>query len=163
MSIREIFSDADIQRMVKGADVVWREANTSCCSLEQVEYMIERFQSFEAVQGQLLQGYRYFVFEENGDIIAYFGVQPQGERVFLSKFYILKEHRGRGIFSQGLDVMKELCKEGNMQAIYLTVNRNNTPAYDVNLKKNFMVIEEAVADIGCGFVMDDYIMQLDLK
>ena len=59
--------------------------------------------------------------------------------------------------------MKELCKEGNMQAIYLTVNRNNTHAYEVYLKKNFKVIEEAVADIGYGFVMDDYIMQLDLK
>ena len=42
------------------------------------------------------------------------------------------------------------------------VNRNNTHAYEVYLKKNFKVIEEAVADIGCGFVMDDYIMQMDI-
>ena len=111
MTIREIFSDADVRRMVKVAETVWREANISFCSAEQVEYMIERFQSFEAVQGQLLQGYRYFVFEENGDIVAYFGVQPQGERLFLSKFYILKEYRGQGIFSAGLDVMKRLCRE----------------------------------------------------
>ena len=162
MTIREIFSDADVRRMVKVAETVWREANISFCSAEQVEYMIERFQSFEAVQGQLLQGYRYFVFEENGDIVAYFGVQPQGERLFLSKFYILKEYRGQGLFSAGLDVMKRLCREGEMRAIYLTVNRNNRHAYEVYLKKNFKVIEEAVADIGCGFVMDDYIMQLDL-
>ena len=40
--------------------------------------------------------------------------------------------------------------------------RNNTHAYEVYLKKNFKVIEEAVADIGCGFVMDDYIMQMDI-
>ena len=163
MTIREIFSDADVRRMVKVAEIVWREANISFCSMEQVEYMIERFQSFEAVRGQLLQGYRYFVFEEDGDIVAYFGVQPQGERLFLSKFYILKEHRGRGIFSQGLDVMKKLCQEDEMVAIYLTVNRNNTHAYEVYLKKNFKVIEEAVADIGCGFVMDDYIMQYEVK
>ena len=162
MTIREIFSDADVRRMVKVAETVWREANISFCSAEQVEYMIERFQSFEAVQGQLLQGYRYFVLEENGDIVAYFGVQPQGERLFLSKFYILKEYRGQGLFSAGLDVMKRLCREGDMQAVYLTVNRNNRHAYEVYLKKNFKVIEEAVADIGCGFVMDDYIMQLDL-
>lgn len=162
MTIREIFSYADVRRMVKVAETVWREANVVFCSPEQVEYMIERFQSFEAVQGQLLQGYRYFVFEEGGDIVAYFGVQPQGERLFLSKFYILKEYRGQGIFSAGLDVMKKLCQEGEMNAIYLTVNRNNRHAYEVYLKKNFKVIEEAVADIGCGFVMDDYIMQLDI-
>lgn len=163
MKIREIFCEADIIRLVKVAEVVWREANTAFCTPEQVEYMIERFQSFEAVQGQLMQGYRYFVVEEDGDILAYFGVQPQGDRLFLSKFYILKENRGRGIFSMGLDVMKGLCREGDMTAIYLTVNRNNRHAYEVYLKKNFKVIDEQVADIGCGFVMDDYIMQLDIE
>ena len=163
MTIREITSEGDIRRLTKAARTVWREANVSFCSPEQVEYMIERYQSFEAIVGQLMNGYRYFIFEQDGDILAYFGVQPQGERLFLSKFYILKEHRGRGIFSQGLDVMKKLCEEGEMDAIYLTVNRNNTHAYEVYLKKNFKVIEEAVADIGCGFVMDDYIMQFDLE
>ena len=50
-----------------------------------------------------------------------------------------------------------------MSAIYLTVNRNNRHAYDVYLHIGVMVIEEAVADIGCGFVMDDYIMQLEIE
>lgn len=163
MNVREIFSEADVRRMVKVAEIVWREANVAFCTPAQVEYMIERFQSFEAVQGQLVQGYRYFVFEEDGDIIAYFGVQPQGDRLFLSKFYILKEHRGRGIFSTGLEIMKDICRESEMGAICLTVNRNNRHAYEVYLKKGFKVIEEAVADIGCGFVMDDYIMQYDLQ
>ena len=163
MTIREIFSDADVRRMVKVAETVWREANTSFCSMEQVEYMIERFQSFEAVQGQLLQGYRYFVFEEDGDIIAYFGVQPQGERLFLSKFYILKQNRGRGLFSLGLQRMIDICKENDLESIYLTVNRNNTHAYEVYIAKNFKVIAEECADIGFGFVMDDYIMELEVK
>lgn len=163
MNIREIFGQADVTRMVKVAEIVWREANTAFCSEEQVEYMIERFQSYEAVMGQLMQGYRYFVIEENGEILAYFGVQPQDDRLFLSKYYILKQNRGRGIFSMGLDFMKALCQELGLRAIYLTVNRNNTHAYEVYLHKNFKVIEEAVADIGCGFVMDDYIMELSFE
>ena len=59
----------------------------------------------------------------------------------------------------GLDVMCEICREQDLHAIYLTVNRNNTHACEVYLHKGFKVIEEAVADIGCGFVMDDYIME----
>lgn len=163
MNIREVFGDADIRRMVKVAREVWREANIAFCSPEQVEYMIEKFQSFEAVSGQIMHGYRYFLIEEDGDIVAYFGVQPQGPRLFLSKFYILKQHRGRGLFSLGLDFMTELCKGQDMCSIYLTVNRNNTHAYEVYLKKGFKVIEEAVADIGYGFVMDDYIMELEIS
>ena len=84
MNLREIFSEADVCRLVKVAEVVWREANTAFCTIEQVEYMIERYQSFEAVMSQLMQGYRYFVVEENGEIIAYFGVQPQDDRLFLT-------------------------------------------------------------------------------
>ena len=163
MNIREVVGQADVRRVVKVAEVVWREANTSFCTIEQVEYMIERFQSYEAIMGQLMQGYRYFVIEEDGEILAYFGVQPQGERLFLSKYYILKENCGRGIFSMGLEFMCALCRELELQSIYLTVNRNNTHAYEVYLHKNFKVIEEAVADIGCGFVMDDYIMELTIE
>lgn len=163
MNLREVVSEADVHRVVKVAEVVWREANTAFCSEEQVEYMIEQFQSYSAVMGQLMQGYRYFVIEQDGDILAYFGVQPQGDRLFLSKFYILKQNRGRGIFSMGLNFMSALCREQGLRAIYLTVNRNNTHAYEVYLHKNFKVIDQAVADIGCGFVMDDYIMELEIE
>lgn len=162
MKIREVCGEADIRRMTKVAEVVWREANVAFCSPEQVEYMIEMFQSYEAVSGQLMHGYRYFLVEEAGEILAYFGVQPQGERLFLSKFYILKEHRGKGIFSMGLEFMAELCREQQLDTIYLTVNRNNTHACEVYLHKGFKIAEEAVADIGCGFVMDDYIMEYDV-
>ena len=162
MVIREIFSEGDVLRMTKVAEVVWREANVAFCTPEQVEYMIEMFQSYEAVMGQLVHGYHYFIFEQDGDIWGYLGVQPQGERLFLSKFYVLKEHRGKGLFSQGLELMRGLCQELQLDTIYLTVNRNNKHACEVYLHKGFRIAEEAVADIGCGFVMDDYIMEYDV-
>ena len=93
--------------------------------------------------------------------MGYFGVQPQGERLFLSKFYILKEYRGRKLFSLGLQYMIELCKENSLESIYLTVNRNNTHAYDVYLAKNFKVIAEEDNPIGEGFEMNDYIMEYE--
>ena len=163
MNIREIFSEADVRRLTKAAREVWREANVAFCTPEQVEYMIEKFQSFEAISGQMMHGYRYFLIEEGDEILGYFGVQPQGERLFLSKFYILKQNRGRGLFSLGLQHMIDICKEDNLESIYLTVNRNNTHAYEVYLAKGFKVIAEECADIGFGFVMDDYIMELEVK
>lgn len=162
MIIREIFSEADVRRLAKVAREVWREANVAFCTPEQVEYMIEKFQSFEAITGQLMHGYRYFLIEEDDEILGYFGVQPQGERLFLSKFYILKKNRGRGLFSLGLERMKELCHEEQLQSIYLTVNRNNRHAYEVYLAKDFKVIAEEDNSIGEGFEMNDYIMELTL-
>ena len=163
MFIREIFSEADVRRLAKVAREVWREANVAFCTLEQVEYMIEKFQSFEAITGQFMQGYRYFLIEDGDEILGYFGVQNQGERLFLSKFYILKQNRGRGLFSMGLQRMIDICKEDGLESIYLTVNSNNTHAYEVYLAKGFKVIAEECADIGFGFVMDDYIMEYEVK
>ena len=114
MNIREIFSEADVRRLTKVAREVWREANIAFCTPEQVEYMIEKFQSFEAISGQMMHGYRYFLIEEGDEIFGYFGVQPQGERLFLSKFYILKQNRGRGLFSLGLQRMIDICEENNI-------------------------------------------------
>lgn len=162
MNIREITGDADIRRLVKYAREVWREANVSFNTPEQVEYMIEKFQSYEAISSQMMRGYRYFFVEEDDTVLAYFGIQQQGDLLFLSKFYILRENRGRGIFSAGIEFMKTLCREEGLAAIYLTVNRNNTHAYEVYLHKGFKVLRTEVNDIGNGYVMDDYIMQLDI-
>lgn len=162
MILREVFSEADVRRLAKVAKIVWREANVAFCTPEQVEYMIAKYQSVEAIMSQLMHGYRYFIMEEDGDILAYFGVQPQGERLFLSKFYILAQNRGRGLFSAGLNVMSQICKEENMSAIYLTVNRNNRHAYEVYLHKGFKVIEEEDNPIGEGFEMNDYIMEYEV-
>ena len=49
MIIREIYSEADVRRLTKVARVVWREANVAFCTPEQAEYMIEKYQSFEAI------------------------------------------------------------------------------------------------------------------
>ena len=163
MILREIFSEADVARLAKTARKVWREANISFCSAEQIEYMLKKYQSIEAIMGQMINGYRYFIFEQDGEILAYFGVQPQGERLFLSKFYILKEYRGLGLFSSGLNVIQQICREEEIKAIYLTVNRNNNRAYEVYLHKGFEIIAEEDNDIGCGFIMNDYIMQLEVE
>lgn len=162
VNIREISSEADVVRLVKVARRVWREANVSFCSAEQVEYMLARYQSFEAILGQMMNGYRYFVFEHQGDIVGYFGVQNQGPRLFLSKFYVLREWRGLGLFSLGLEVMRQICHQEDMGAIYLTVNRENYHACEVYRHKGFEVIAQEDNDIGCGFVMNDYIMELAL-
>ena len=41
----------------------------------------------------------------------------------------------------------------------LTVNKGNTDSIAVYLKSGFVVREEAVFDIGSGYVMDDYVME----
>ena len=43
--------------------------------------------------------------------------------------------------------------------LYLTVNKGNAGSIAVYLKSGFVVREEAVFDIGNGYLMDDYVME----
>ena len=48
-------------------------------------------------------------------------------------------------------------------ARWLTVNRYNDHTIDVYKHWGFTVAREQCADIGNGFVMDDYVMELEVK
>ena len=46
--------------------------------------------------------------------------------------------------------------------VYLTVNKHNDHAIEVYKKTGFVIVDEAVTDIGSGYVMDDYIFEYEL-
>ena len=82
--------------------------------------------------------------------------------MFLSKLYLQKAHRGKGYASRAVEFLEGICKQESLSAIWLTVNRYNYDTIEVYKKKGFTVIREQVADIGGGYVMDDYIMEYTL-
>ena len=62
-----------------------------------------------------------------------------------------------------LDALERKCSEEKLQAIYLTVNKYNNRAYDIYIKNGYEVIDDVVTGIGNGYVMDDYVMQKNIK
>ena len=153
MTIREIESGSDIMEVNRLAGLIWHEAYRGIVSREQIAYMIERFQSVRAITEQLaLEGYRYFLMEDEGRAVGYCGVQPRDGRLFLSKVYLLHEARGQGRFRQMLEYLRGLCRE---------VNRRNERAIGAYRRAGFREVRAQVTDIGGGYVMDDYIMELE--
>ena len=56
------------------------------------------------------------------------------------------------------DLVEQEARNEGLSKIRLTVNRHNTHAAQVYEHYGYETVEEAAADIGCGYVMDDYIM-----
>ena len=48
-------------QIAKLADVIWREHYTPIIGIDQVEYMIKKFQSTETMYTQYTNGYQYFL------------------------------------------------------------------------------------------------------
>ena len=104
-------------------------------------------------------GYEYYFIKDGNSVIGYTGLKPENEKLFLSKLYILKEYRGKQVASKTFDFIERLAKGKKLKAVWLTVNRNNNHAIEVYKHKGFVVTRTQVADIGNGFVMDDYIFE----
>ena len=148
----------DRQRLAALADEIWHEYWPALIGDAQTDYMVENFQSLEAIERDMREhAYEYWFMraEDNGRIAGYTGgcVEPETNRVFISKVYLRAEERGKGF------AYERLCRERGLDAMYLTVNKRNDLGIRAYLGKGFETIDAVETDIGNGFVMDDYIME----
>jgi diamine N-acetyltransferase len=159
MCIEAVTDNNQIEIVEALADEIWREHFTAIIGKEQVDYMLEKFQSKHAIAEQINNGVQYFFICSNKEHVGYMAAQPKGNQLFLSKFYILAAQRGKGLGRKAITFIEKLAIEKAAGKISLTVNRYNSAAIEVYKKLGFVIEESIVQDIGEGFVMDDYRME----
>ena len=166
LEVHEIYENdkAGIDKLSQLADDIWREYFPIILSDAQIDYMLDKFQSSRAITEQLKVGYRYFMIYLDGKPQAYFSVQarPETDVLFLSKLYVRGENRGLGLGGKMLEFIKNIARKSKLNAIELTCNKHNENTLAFYRKKGFVAVDEFVADIGGGFAMDDYVMQMSL-
>lgn len=170
---------AEVEELVELADAIWHEYWPALIGPEQTDYMVEQFQSLEAITRDMREhDYEYwFLRADNEDaadaaagagagagagrIVGYTGghVEPETNRFFISKIYLLKEERGHGFASATIRFYEDLCRTRGLEAMYLTVNKYNEMGIRAYQAKGFETIESVETDIGRGFIMDDYVME----
>lgn len=157
-------TDHKLRRTAEMADDIWHECFEGIISDEQIDYMVDNFQSYAAIKKQVAsQGYEYYNFVLDGTRIGYFALAEQKDgTLMLSKLYMYKEYRGNGYASQAFEFIKENAKQRGCRQVWLTVNRHNYGAIKVYEAFGMKRLMEQVADIGNGFVMDDYIYGIDI-
>lgn len=142
----EVKTEQQIEAAAALADEIWHEWFPSILSAEQID-----------------SGYTYYILRKGDTRIGYTAIRTDADgRLFLSKIYIKKEYRGNGYASEVFAFLKEYCREHNLHAIWLTVNKHNDNSIAVYKKSGFRIVGEDVTDIGNGYVMDDYFFQLDI-
>ena len=158
MNFREIdLSNKDhIREMSKMAMEIVREHFDPIIGKEQNDYMLERFQSVDAIRSQLKNEYRYFFVSDGERKIGFVAFYPKGRNMYLSKFYLYKQERGKGHAHEMLSFIMEETKKAGLDGIELNVNKHNSAcrAYD---RLGFEIIRSEKNDIGNGFYMDDYV------
>ena len=138
--------------------MIWREHYTPIIGNAQVDYMLEKFQSVEAIKTQIADGFEYYLLLNDNTEAGYISIKKDSETLFLSKVYVLKSLRGLGIGKGAMKFIVAQALEKHCTSIMLTVNKNNVNSIKAYKKMGFINQEDIVIDIGNGFVMDDYRM-----
>ena len=159
----KITTDEQAKKLAALADEIWHEWFPRLLSAEQINYMVEKFQSERAMKEQMQnEGYEYYFIHRNGVHIGYTGIKKDGEGLFLSKLYIKKEYRGKHYATAAFELIKNIAADKGLGSIWLTVNKYNESSIAVYEKLGFYRIGEGVTDIGNGFVMDDFYYRYDI-
>lgn len=148
---------ADVARMAR---IVWNEYYVALIGQAQVDYMVAKFQTAEAMQAQIDSGYEYFQIQQQGENVGYAAIRHDAAdaRVFISKLYVLAAHRKSGAGRQVLRLIEQMARDRRATHLWLTVNKGN-PSVHAYERLGFSIAESLVMDIGGGYVMDDYRME----
>ena len=142
---------------------IWSEYYAPIIGLDQVEYMLDKFQSVEAISEQIATSdYWYFLIRDENRAVGYMGLQRRQETLFLSKLYLKKSARGRGLGRRAVDFVLEFAGHHGLSTIHLTVNKRNALAIAAYQRAGFTRTGEIVIDIGGGYFMDDYVLEFKL-
>ena len=143
---------------------IWHEYWTCILSDEQIDYMVDKFQSENAIINQINnENYTYFYIMYDNQKAGYIGLSDKQDYLFLSKLYLKKEYRHKGIGKKAFDFIKQFAENNGYNKIQLTVNKYNENTINAYNKWGFKTIDSVVTDIGNDFVMDDYIMEYSIK
>jgi ribosomal protein S18 acetylase RimI-like enzyme len=159
MEINKVSTKEQLSTVENLAYEIWYEHYTPIIGKPQVEYMLEKFQSLEAMREQIRNGSSYFLILDNDIPVGYMGVELLSEILFLSKFYVIAPARRKGYGKMMITYLEALAKEKDLNTIALTVNKNNTQSIKMYEKVGFVISGSVVKDIGGGFFMDDYQME----
>ena len=160
--IKKVTNIKDIKTTANLAHKVWNHHYVPIIGQEQVDYMLEKIQSEKAITNQIDTDYEYYLLYDDDKAIGYLGLRPNlpEEKLMISKIYVDHTIRGKGYGYQLLEFTKQLCTDRSIATIWLTVNRHNTNTINWYKKRGFKITEEKQFDIGKGYIMDDYVLEV---
>jgi ribosomal protein S18 acetylase RimI-like enzyme len=141
---------------------IWPVAYGTILSKAQLDYMIQKFYNETALQELMQKGHVFYLaHDEKENYVGFvsYEINSVPDKTKIHKIYVLPETQGTGLGRQFFELVKEQAKENNQKSIFLNVNKYNN-ALHFYTRLGFTIIKDEVIDIGEGYVMDDYVMEL---
>ena len=157
MKLERVKSEEQIAAVAALARETWTQHYVPIIGAAQVEYMLARFQSTEAIARQMAKdGYEYYLAPGAG----YCALVPDTAKasMLLSKIYVCEALRGTGLGRAMVEFAVARSVDLECGELWLTVNIHNVRSIAFYERMGFRKTNRLVTDIGGGFAMDDWRM-----
>lgn len=154
----------DLPVIQKLAYKTWPSAYLGILGQEQLDYMLEKIYSLSSLEHQfsVLQHRFIIVFDDQIPVgFASYSAHLNSSIFHLNKIYVLPDQQGKNLGKLMLDFVINDIKKSGAKALQLNVNRHNK-AIQFYERQGFQIIREEDIDIGSGYFMNDYVMELSL-
>jgi N-acetylglutamate synthase-like GNAT family acetyltransferase len=154
---------SDIPVIQQIAEKTWRPTYGHILTEEQTLYMLDLMYGTDALKKQIGSTIEFYLAEAENQVIGYFSIEiTEPNKMKLHKIYLDPIRKSKGAGSQIIDYIKNKAVEAAVSHIELNVNKYNSAVHFYE-KMGFFRAKEMVLDIGNGYIMDDYVMQLNLE
>ena len=160
-----LLEEIDIETLIPLAYRIWHAHYPGIITPEQIDYMLERGYTRQVILDEINnQGVIWLAIKAGEVMIGFASVGPYSpDRMKLHKLYLLPEYHGTGIGSRALAGVEQIARDNAASALVLNVNRHNVKAIRAYERAGWHVAGEVVADIGNGYIMDDFVMTKQLR
>jgi ribosomal protein S18 acetylase RimI-like enzyme len=152
----------DVQIIERLTKLIWNHNMGSFISKEQIDYMIAKSCTQEAIKKELESSkVSYVKLMEEKEMVGFgvYGITSNEGEMQVCKLNIHPDYQNKGLVKYLLEYIEKQAMQNQIEYLMLSVNRNNKQAISAYLKNGFVIEESVIIDIGNGFVMDDYIMK----
>ena len=154
-------TEKDFLTIEKLAHSIWHQHYVPIVGLEQVNYMLAKMYTQQALQKQTKEGQQFYLVENDGKETGFISISSSNSKdLMLHKFYILQEKQNTGL---GKLVFKNIIDLYKPKTVRLTVNRQNYKSINFYFKLGFKIEEVADFDIGNNYFMNDFVMLYTTK
>ena len=155
----------DLEAVNRLAREIWTAHYPGIISNAQIEYMLAQRYAPQRIAEELARDdvwWDKMLLDENMmGFTSYFLTDAPAE-MKLDKLYVHPRQQRKGYGGHAMAHVAQRARALGCTRLVLAVNRRNEHAINAYRKHGFEVRDAQVKDIGGGFVMDDYIMALDL-
>jgi ribosomal protein S18 acetylase RimI-like enzyme len=165
VAIEPVTEGEQLPEIQELAHAIWREHYPGIISPEQIEYMLQERYNLDTLRRDLTQGQiRYDRALIDGTLVGFSAYGPHSDAgaLMLHQLYVDSARRGCGCARILVEAASEYARTHSFDRIVLRVNKGNHIAIAAYERIGFTKRGPIVSDIGGGFCMDDYLMQLDL-